>query len=53
MHNTNVSIYHGMQRYMLTYGGDMGKETCTMIDKRKHVSQCMAVHTYIWRYQGY
>ncbi len=32
---------------MLTYGGDMGNDTCMMIEKHKHVSQCMTVHAYI------
>ncbi len=32
---------------MLTYGGDMGNDTCTMIDKCEHVLQYMTVDAYI------
>ncbi len=32
---------------MLTCRGDMGNDTCMMIDKHKHVSWYMKVHAYM------
>ncbi len=29
---TNISMYDGIRRYMHTYCGDMGNDTCTIID---------------------
>ncbi len=50
---TNVSMYRGLRRYMLTYGAIRDIDACAMTDKHKYVSQYMTVHAYIWRHQGY
>ncbi len=51
--STIISMYCGLRRHMLTYGGIRDIDACMMIDNLKHVSWSMTVHAYIWRHQGY
>ncbi len=46
---TFISMYVGLQQYMLKCGGDRHNDTCVMTNIHKHVSQTMMVHAYIWK----